>query len=213
VAAGPSDLNEEFVRSLPDEGPVVMVNLVRFREALARRIRLGVGRLRAVQQGGHPAPQAGRGTILWAGHVEGVALVISARDAGTGGGRAVSITSRLPVDGDVTRVRRRQPRSRKRRRGPRHPGREPDVLEVHTGMSVLARRGRTYVAVAAAKPGREGSRQLGVPEVAVTTRGDRDVRREEPSRYGLPPSPTWSPDPPGNYTLRAVKAGQERAHG
>src|SRR4051812_49094486 len=30
--AGPRDLNEDFVRSLPDEGPVVMVNLVRFRE-------------------------------------------------------------------------------------------------------------------------------------------------------------------------------------
>jgi hypothetical protein len=25
-------LNEEFLRSLPDDGPVVMVNLVRFRE-------------------------------------------------------------------------------------------------------------------------------------------------------------------------------------
>ena len=30
--ATPSDLNETFVRNLPDEGPVVMVNLVRFRE-------------------------------------------------------------------------------------------------------------------------------------------------------------------------------------
>ena len=28
----PKGLNEAFVRGLPDEGPVVMVNLVRFRE-------------------------------------------------------------------------------------------------------------------------------------------------------------------------------------
>jgi len=30
--AGPQDLNEDFVLGLPDEGPVVMVNLVRFRD-------------------------------------------------------------------------------------------------------------------------------------------------------------------------------------
>lgn len=29
---GPADLNDEFMRSVPDAGPVVMVNLVRFRE-------------------------------------------------------------------------------------------------------------------------------------------------------------------------------------
>ena len=32
VSKGPRDLNQQFVSSLPDDGPVVMVNLVRFRE-------------------------------------------------------------------------------------------------------------------------------------------------------------------------------------
>ena len=30
--AGPKELNEAFVRSLPDNGPVVMVNLLRFKK-------------------------------------------------------------------------------------------------------------------------------------------------------------------------------------
>jgi hypothetical protein len=32
--AGPKELNEAFVRSLPDNGPVVMVNLLRFKKRL-----------------------------------------------------------------------------------------------------------------------------------------------------------------------------------
>ena len=31
VNAGPKELNEDFIRSLPDNGPVVMVNLLRFK--------------------------------------------------------------------------------------------------------------------------------------------------------------------------------------
>ena len=33
MTARPKDLNRDFVKSLPDAGPVVMVNLVRFRES------------------------------------------------------------------------------------------------------------------------------------------------------------------------------------
>ena len=33
--AGPKELNEGFVRSLPDNGPVVMVNLLRFKKESA----------------------------------------------------------------------------------------------------------------------------------------------------------------------------------
>ena len=29
--AGPKELNEDFIRSLPENGPVVMVNLLRFK--------------------------------------------------------------------------------------------------------------------------------------------------------------------------------------
>ena len=32
MSDGPQDLNRQFVSSLPDDEPVVMVNLVRFRE-------------------------------------------------------------------------------------------------------------------------------------------------------------------------------------
>ena len=32
--AGPKELNEAFVRSLPDNGPVVMVNLLQFKKRL-----------------------------------------------------------------------------------------------------------------------------------------------------------------------------------
>ena len=38
--AGPKELNEAFVRSLPDNGPVVMLNLLRIQEAsIASRMR------------------------------------------------------------------------------------------------------------------------------------------------------------------------------
>ena len=33
MATGPKELNETLIRSLPDTGPVVMVNLVKFRDA------------------------------------------------------------------------------------------------------------------------------------------------------------------------------------
>ena len=35
AAGGPKELNEAFVRSLPDNGPVVMVNLLRFKKQSA----------------------------------------------------------------------------------------------------------------------------------------------------------------------------------
>src|SRR6202035_2915782 len=39
--AGPEELNEGFVRSLPDNGPVVMVNLLRFKKESADGDGLG----------------------------------------------------------------------------------------------------------------------------------------------------------------------------
>jgi uncharacterized protein (DUF1330 family) len=74
VAAGPSDLNEEFVRSLPDEGPVVMVNLVRFRERSLDGAGSGWDAYARYSKADMPLLKRVGGTILWAGHVEGVAL-------------------------------------------------------------------------------------------------------------------------------------------
>jgi len=84
VAAGPSDLNEEFVRSLPDEGPVVMVNLVRFRERSLGRIRLGVDAYARYSKADIPLLKRAGGTILWPDTSRVWRSVISARDAGTG---------------------------------------------------------------------------------------------------------------------------------
>ena len=74
--AGDADLqlNADLLAALPDQGPVVMLNLVRFRErsldgqgsgrdAYDRYSRAVIGLIKA--RGG---------TVLWAGAVEGVAL-------------------------------------------------------------------------------------------------------------------------------------------
>jgi len=73
MASAPKELNEALIHGLPDAGPVVMVNLVRFREtsldgggsgwdAYVRYSRLFMPLLRACG-----------GTILWSGDAEGLA--------------------------------------------------------------------------------------------------------------------------------------------
>jgi hypothetical protein len=70
----PTDLNEEFVRSLPDNGPVVMVNLVRFRERSLDGRGSGWDAYSRYSRADMPLLKQVGGTILWAGHVEGAAL-------------------------------------------------------------------------------------------------------------------------------------------
>jgi uncharacterized protein (DUF1330 family) len=72
--AGPKDLNEDFVHSLPDEGPVVMVNLVRFRERSLDGNGSGWDAYHRYSKGDMPLLKKVGGTILWAGHAEGAAL-------------------------------------------------------------------------------------------------------------------------------------------
>jgi hypothetical protein len=74
MTGGPDDLNEEFVRSLPDEGPVVMVNLVRFRERSLDGSGSGWDAYARYSKADIPLLKRVGGTILWAGHVEGVAF-------------------------------------------------------------------------------------------------------------------------------------------
>jgi uncharacterized protein (DUF1330 family) len=71
---GPTDLNEEFVRSLPDDGPVVMVNLVRFRERALDGSGSGWDAYTRYSEADMPLLKRVGGTVLWAGHVEGAAL-------------------------------------------------------------------------------------------------------------------------------------------
>jgi uncharacterized protein (DUF1330 family) len=70
----PKDLNEQFLRGLPDEGPVVMVNLVRFRERSLDGNGSGWDAYSRYSKGDMPLLKKVGGTILWAGHVEGAAL-------------------------------------------------------------------------------------------------------------------------------------------
>jgi len=71
---GPADLNDEFMRSLPDAGPVVMVNLVRFREQSRDGDGSGWDAYSRYSKADIPLLKRVGGTILWAGHVEGVAV-------------------------------------------------------------------------------------------------------------------------------------------
>jgi uncharacterized protein (DUF1330 family) len=70
----PTDLNEEFVRSLPDDGPVVMVNLVRFRERSLDDRGSGWDAYSRYSKADMPLLKKVGGTVLWAGHVKGAAL-------------------------------------------------------------------------------------------------------------------------------------------
>ena len=70
----PKGLNQEFVRGLSDKGPVVMVNLVRFREISLDGNGSGWDAYSRYSKGDMPLLKKVGGTILWAGHVEGAAF-------------------------------------------------------------------------------------------------------------------------------------------
>ncbi len=73
AAAGPKELNEAFVRSLPDNGPVVMVNLLRFKKMSADGDGSGWNAYQRYSKAISPLLKGVGGTILWAGNAEGVA--------------------------------------------------------------------------------------------------------------------------------------------
>lgn len=72
--AGPKALNDDFVRSLPGNGPVVMVNLVRFREQSLDGNGSGWDAYSRYSKGDMPLLKKVGGTIIWAGTVEGVSV-------------------------------------------------------------------------------------------------------------------------------------------
>jgi uncharacterized protein (DUF1330 family) len=63
--AGPKEVNAELIASLPDTGPVVMVNLLRLRDRAAYR---------RYSELTMPLIKARGGTVLWAGNGEAVAF-------------------------------------------------------------------------------------------------------------------------------------------
>jgi len=70
----PRTLRKDFLNGLPDEGPVVMVNLVRFRERSLDGNGSGWDAYSRYSKGDMPLLKKVGGTVLWAGHVEGVAF-------------------------------------------------------------------------------------------------------------------------------------------
>lgn len=69
--AGPKEINAELIASLPDTGPVVMVNLLRLRDRAAYK---------RYSELTMPLIKARGGTVLWAGYGEGVAFGDAAAD-------------------------------------------------------------------------------------------------------------------------------------
>ena len=67
-------LNADLLESLPDTGPVVMVNLVRFRERSADGNGTGWDAYRRYSRAVMPLITARGGTVIWAGRPEAVAF-------------------------------------------------------------------------------------------------------------------------------------------
>ena len=72
--AGPNPLNEALVRDLPDHGPVVMINLLRFREQSLDGNGTGWDAYVRYSENTVPMIKALGGAILWSGNPEGVAF-------------------------------------------------------------------------------------------------------------------------------------------
>ena len=72
--SAPKHLNETLVQSLPDTGPVVMVNLVRFRDRSTDGNGSGWDAYVRYSEQTVPLIKARGGTILWGGKPEGVAF-------------------------------------------------------------------------------------------------------------------------------------------
>jgi uncharacterized protein (DUF1330 family) len=70
----PHELNEALVRGLPDNGPVVMVNLVRFRDRSLDGHGTGKDAYLRYSRAVMPMIKARGGGVLWAGDAEGAAF-------------------------------------------------------------------------------------------------------------------------------------------
>ena len=87
VITKPKELNEAFVRGLPDAGPVTMINLLKFREQASDGSGTGWDAYVRYSENTSPLIKQRGATILWAGKVEGAAF----GDAGTGWDYAVLV--------------------------------------------------------------------------------------------------------------------------
>jgi uncharacterized protein (DUF1330 family) len=74
MSANPHELNEALIRNLPDQGPVVMVNMLRFREVSADGDGTGWDAYLRYSRMVMPLIKARGGGVVWAGRGEGVAF-------------------------------------------------------------------------------------------------------------------------------------------
>ena len=74
MAGKPKHLNESFLPGPPDGGPVVMVNLVRFKQHAADGNGTGWDAYLRYSAQTMPLITARGGTVLWAGKADGVAF-------------------------------------------------------------------------------------------------------------------------------------------
>jgi uncharacterized protein (DUF1330 family) len=70
----PTPLNEAIVRDLPDHGPVVMINFLRFRDRSADGDGTGWDAYLRYSSNTVPLIKALGGAVLWSGKPEGVAF-------------------------------------------------------------------------------------------------------------------------------------------
>ena len=98
MSDGPQDLNWEFVSSLPDDGPVVMVNLVRFRERSLDGNGSGWDAYTRDSKTDMPLLKRVGGTVQ-AGHVEGAGgRRPRRRTLGSGGRGSLPVAGSVPLD-------------------------------------------------------------------------------------------------------------------
>ena len=72
--AGPEILNADALRKLPDDAPVVMVNLVRFKPRSSDGNGTGWDAYIRYSQQTMPLIKARGGTVIWSGNAEAVAF-------------------------------------------------------------------------------------------------------------------------------------------
>ena len=141
MAIGPKELNEAVIKGLPDTGPVVMVNLVRFHARARDGDGSGWDAYLRYSRLFMPLLKACGGTILWSGKAEGLAY--GALD-GPGWDYVVLVQypSRAAFLETVTspglRPGERPPRKRRRRPRDHLDGR--DLFEAEAGRISLGAR-------------------------------------------------------------------------
>ena len=136
--AGPKELNEGFVRSLPDNGPVVMVNLLRFKKELADGDGSGWDAYSRYSKAIQPLIKGVEGAILWAGDIEGAAYGdLNAKH--WGGAGPLPFADCFSQNGHLPGIRAGQRSSRKRRGRSHNLGFDGNILEIFSTESLVAK--------------------------------------------------------------------------